>query len=206
MASDRVLVDRDLGVRIYDQTTGTPKYQLIQFRGDFSGPLGRPRPEEELMISNGKAETTVMHYRVLTDRKTFEPLEFTLGGKLYDDNTTLGIIDFLSNPFDEATWSALVTNLTGVTTMGATVNADGTSVTHPTPIDAHRLASQVNVEILWDTDNTNDWGVKYAGVFFEADATNISTSNEGESEWEATGTIRGAITLLTAHTLGVAVT
>lgn len=205
MASDRVLVDRDLSIRLYDETTATPKYQLWQFRGNFSGPMGRPRAEETLMISNGKAETTITHFRVLTDRKIYEPLEFSIGGKLYDNEVTTGIIPFLSNPTDESSWTALSTSLTGVTTMGATVNSDGTSVTHPAPLDAQRVAHRVNVEILWDTDNT-DWGVKYAGVYFEPDKLELSSDEEGESTWSDTGTIFGGITRLTAHTLGVAVT
>lgn len=193
-----VIKNRRVTVQLVDGTSGTPKGAYVQFRGNFSGPWNRGRSEESLEISNDKADSTI-HYTVVTDRPIFEPLTVSMGGKLEETYGLPGVMEFLSNPDDESTWSGLSTNLTGVSSLGSVINADATAVTLPTPKDSHRASHLLNVECLFDGAST-DYGRKYQGVFFEADQFQWSSDTEGDATWSAEGTVYGAVGKLSALT------
>lgn len=193
-----VIKNRRVTIQLVDGTSGTPKGAYFKFRGNFSGPWNRQRAEEDLQISNDKADTDI-HWDIVTDRPIYEPLKISMGGKLEETYNLDGFIPFLSNPDDEGTWNALATALTGVTSIGAVVNADNTSVSLPLPKDAHRAAHLVNVECLFD-GASNDYGRKYQGVFFEGNGIEIEVSEGGDSTFKAEGTVYGAVAAITSLT------
>lgn len=202
--ANKVFNGRDAILRVYDETANTPLYVVASFLGDFSGPLGRVRPEEVTQISQGLASAK-NHNIINTDLATFEPFTFSFGGKLHTTDTVDDLAIALSNPFDDATWQPGGTDtFVGVTTLGSTVNGAGTSVTHHPPVDAHRAASLVNIEILWNGDA--DWGLQYLGCFFEASAFEIDKGDESETTFSVEGTCYGQVTKLTAFTTGAEIT
>lgn len=196
MANDEIASLRDTEARIVDETSSTPLFLRIHFLdGSIKYPARRKRPEEELHLNQGKADALAT-YRVVSDQATFDMFKIEVKALMHTDRTLLDTLIGFSNPFDAATWQPGGTStFTVTTTMGSTDNADGTSVTHKAPKDAHRAAYLTNFEVLVNASTTDDV-MKFAGVFW--DEINYDMGNP--AKLEATAEVYGGLTHATSFT------
>jgi hypothetical protein len=145
------------------------QYFEVAFAGmDFSGPLGRQKTEELLVLNRGRMDSNA-HYIEGNDEKIFEPLEIAFSCLLDDavNKDDIFIALECGDP-DSARWTA-----TGVTTKGTTKN-DGTNL-NPTFKDSTKKT--VNVQILFEGSSKNE-GFAYYEVFFPKENQKISEADD----------------------------
>lgn len=149
------------------------QYYEIPFAGmDFAGPIGRPRPEEILVLDRDRVDSNA-HYIEGPDDPMFDPLEIAWSC-LIDSTHRKRPADALqcANPNDGANWTS-----TGTSTKGDTKN-DGTNA-NPAFSDASKKT--VNVQILFTSPRSGgyDWGIAYYEVYFPQNEQSQAESPDG---------------------------
>lgn len=183
-------------MRLYDGA-GTPYYLELDFdAGDFSGPLGIPRPEEILKLNRGKSDADA-HYILGGDDKVMEPMELSFSAMLTDLAVSGYLSDWLRAMSDAATTKV---NLNTIATTKEDSQRDG-ATNSPPFADAVKLAC--NVEIVWD--GTPDWGLKYMEVYFPLEQAALSEGDDALT-MAITGFIYGTVTEIAAFTAGTDIT
>lgn len=165
----RVLNLRDTVMRLLDEAANTPNALTLPFvDGTLRLPWAAPRPEDELVLDKGKANS-FMHWIVGSDEAIFAMVPVPLTGLLDGGHIVAKAFSFMSNPDQASPWQPDgATTLTAVTTMGTRVDADGNAVTCKAPADAVKSAGLVNVEILSTNPDGSgdDFGIKLQGCYF----------------------------------------
>ena len=183
-------------IRLYDGTAVTPQFLEIDFdAGDFSGPLGIPRPEEILKLNRGLSDANA-HYIGGSDDKIYEPMELSLSCLLTDLTQTGYIVDWLNAMNDGGTTQ--VNSKTLLNTKEDT-NRDGTN-TSPPFADSDKMCC--NVEILWD--GATDWGLQYNEVYFPIEQGAISEGDDAVT-LAITGFVYGTVEEISVFTTGATV-
>ena len=185
--------NREGKLRFYDGT-GTAYY--LQFEldsGDFSGPMGQPRQEEQLVLNRGRMDSNA-HYVKGSDEPLMEPVAISFSLPVRDDDQTVNILDWLQAGQDGG--STTVNSNTVATTKQDT-QRDGSN-NNPAFADSNKLTS--NIEYLIETGGT-DLGLKYAEVFFPLDQVSISEGEDG-IVLNLAGMCYGTITRITSFTAG----
>lgn len=190
-----VYIGKKGNIRWYD-ATGTPFFvDSLYDQMDFTGPFGRARPEEILVLDRANLTSDACYVQG-SDEAILEPLEISFSLRL---SVTLRqkLRDVL-NIDGDTPWD--VGGNTWVTTKGTTnlIAGDGSSVTTPTFSDTFKQAN--NLEILWD-EGANDIGLQYAEVYWPPEQQNPA---EGEDNVTVslTGLVYGTIIEITAFTAG----
>jgi hypothetical protein len=146
------------------------QYFEVAFAGmDFSGPLGRSKTEEILVLNRGSSDINA-HYIEGSDDKIFEPLDVSFSCLLDDTVNKDDIFVVLScgNP-DSSRWSA-----TGVTSKATTKN-DGTNF-NPTFKDTTKKT--VNIQMIFE-GSTKNIGYAFYEVFYPEENQTISEAEDG---------------------------
>jgi hypothetical protein len=184
-------------IRLYDGT-GTPYYlQLELDPGDFSAPIGAPRPEETLRLNRGSMDS-YGHYTKGSDAKLMEPVNISFSVVVTDAALTGYILDWLAAMNDAL---ATTVNSNTLVSTEADTQRDGSN-NNPTFEDTNKGTS--NVEYLIEQGET-DRGWKYAEVYFPLDQISLSESEEAVTI-AITGLCYGTITRITGFTAGTDVT
>jgi hypothetical protein len=163
---------------------------------DFKGPMGRPRPEETLVLDRENIDSA-MHYIVSSERAIGEPVAVSFTARL-DDTTLRQRLRDIIDADSGATWT--VDGDTWVTTKGdfSLVDVDGNSATDAAFADTRKRC--VNIEVLWNSGAT-DIGLKYGAVYFDPGQQEIAEAEDAVSV-TLNGMCYGAITEITAFTGG----
>src|SRR3990167_2659599 len=194
---------RDGRLRLYDGTA-TPYYLEIPFvNAGFSGPLGRGRGAQTIILDRGRLSTR-MHYIEESDEAAIAGVEVSWSFKMTNTEPLLTKFKDALNVSQAATWT--VGSHTWVTTKGTTQLLSGgatpTLYTTPTFTNAPRRRC-INIEVLYvdPTASGGDTGQKYAECEAEPDKQMI---NEGDREVAVNVRLMcyGAITQITAFTAG----
>jgi hypothetical protein len=180
-------------IRLYDGT-GTPLYLEVDLDvGDFSSPLGTPRPEEILVLDRGRMSADA-HYRRGPDDKLMEPVPVSFTVRVTDAAQYINIRNWIRAMND-----ALVTQVnsnTLVSTQGDT-KRDGTNFN---PVFADANKSTCNIEYLIEMGAT-DLGILVAEVYFPPDQLPLAEAEDAITLALA-GMCYGTITDLTIFTTG----
>lgn len=197
MADEKTISLRDMELRMVDKTSGTPLFCRIHFiDGTLTVPGRRPRPDETLVLNQGKADS-LMHFRVESDQKTFEPLPISMSALIHMDKTINDTLQVLSNPDDAGTWTVGGSTFVTETTTGATDNAEGTSVNHVLPQDEHRAKYLMSLEMkLTSTSGGTDHVVIWELVHWE----NFDYKIGNPATLDCSGMIYGGISRATSFT------
>jgi hypothetical protein len=191
-----IYIGREGEVRAYD-STGTPYYVAFVLENmDFKGPMGRPRPEETLVLDRENIDSA-MHYIVSSERAIGEPVAVSFTARL-DDTTLRQRLRDIIDADSGATWT--VDGDTWLTTKGdfSLVDVDGNSATDAAFADTRKRC--VNIEVLWNSGAT-DIGLKYGAVYFDPAQQEIAEAEDAVSV-TLNGMCHGAITEITAFTGG----
>jgi len=181
---------KDGTARLYD-STATPFYFEIVFLEDgISGPAGRPRPEEFLMLDRGEF-TANSAYRMGDDSPITEPLDITIRAALTTTTPTYLYQALICGTINEDAWA---------TTKGDSTltNGAGSSITCPAFADSSKKC--VNLEVLWECGAT-DMGLQWMEIYFDPGSITFSEGAEGLIV-EAAGKIYGDINWITSLTSG----
>ncbi len=196
----KIYTAKDGELRLYDGTSPTPYYLSIPFAGaDFSGPEGRPRPEENLVLNRGVFDDNA-HYYQGGDEGVLAPLALSFSALIDDTLNRQKLRDALCNLDGASPWT--VGGNSWATTKGTTQLKAGDGTLHTTPAFADSSKVCVNVEILWNS-GANDIGRSYAEVYFPPDQVTVTEGAEGV-RLDIHGLIYGEITEITAFTAGTA--
>ena len=183
-------------MRLYDGA-GTPYYLELDFdAGDFSGPLGIPRPEEILKLNRGKSDADA-HYIMGSDDKIMEPLELSFSALLTDLAVSGYLADWLRAMSDGGTTTI---NTNTIATTKEDSQRDG-STNSPPFADSNKFAC--NIEIKWD--GTPDWGLKYMEVYIPLEQCSVGEGDDAVT-LSITGFVYGTITELATFTAGTDIT
>lgn len=137
---------------------------------DFTGPIGRGRPDETLMLDRGNMDVKA-HYINQSDEKLFEVLPISFSCKIDDVYNKVDIKAALACGTPGTTrWSGA-----GVTSKGTTKN-DGTNLN---PAFANSADKTVNVQILWNNSSGTPQGSAFYEVFFPPAEQKISEGADG---------------------------
>jgi hypothetical protein len=149
-------------MRLYDGA-GTPWYLELKFdEGDFSGPMGTPSSEEQLVLHRGTIDAN-MHYIAGPDDKKAGPVNITFSCLAEDSAITQNLLNWLL--------VGVVNAHTLATTKGDTQRG---GVTMPAFADSGKKC--YNVEILWDGATDLVW--KYNEVWFDPAEQKVAESDE----------------------------
>jgi len=148
------------------------QYFDVVFAGmDFSGPLGRPKTEEQLVLNRGTVDAYA-HYIEGPHGPMYEPMEISFSCLLDTTANKDKILKALecANPGADR-WTS-----TGVTSKGTTKN-DGTNYN---PAFADTNKKTVNVQILWDTAGSGavPFGLAYYESYFHLEQQSFSESED----------------------------
>lgn len=204
---------RDGRMRLYDGTPVTPFYLEILFMdANFTGPLGRPRPEERSVMNRGKLRNNdnAWHYVAGPDTPQGEPLQLSFSFRLANTDPMFQKFRDAMNLDIAAAWTVGVN--TWVTSKGKSqvlsggqaggISSGVVSVTTPTFTDPRKRCADVYV--LWeDPDGVANIGMKWAETFFPPDQQSL---NEGEDmvSIRCQGLIYGDVAEITAFPAGTA--
>jgi len=176
-------------LRLVD-ATGTPWYLELKFdEGDFSGPMGVPKTEEEMVMHRGVVSAD-MHYSEGGDDKVMAPLNLTFSAMIEDTTISTYLLAWLEG--------GTVNAKTTVTTKGTTTRK---TVTNPAFADSSKKC--FNVEIKWD--GSADLVYHYNEVWFDLSEQKLAESDE-KLALSLSGQIYGTIVRDTAFTTGTDVT
>lgn len=136
---------------------------------DFSGPMGRAKTDEQLVLNRGNSDSNA-HYIEGNDDKIFEPVNISFSALLDDAVNKDDIFVALAcgDP-DSDRWTA-----TGVTSKATTKN-DGTNLN---PTFANATKKTVNVQMLFEGSSKN-YGYAYYEVFYPEESQTISEAEDG---------------------------
>lgn len=154
------------------------QYFEVKFaKMDLSGPIGRPRQEEQLVLNRNRMDS-YGHYVKGSDDKIFEPIELAFSCIIDDTYNKDYIMKALEcdNP-NTGTWTSA-----GTTTKEDTKN-DGTNYNPPF---ADTNKKTVDIQILWT--GSNPWGMAYYEVYFPLQEQGVA-----EAEEEITLSCRGGV-------------
>ena len=180
-------------LRLYDGTA-TPFYLEVDLDvGDYSGPLGQPRTEEQLVLDRGNMNANA-HYIEGPDDKLMESVPVSFSVLIRDDQQTINILNWLAGMWDGGTTQVNVHTL--VTTKEDTQRDGATN--NPAFADSNKLTS--NIEYLIETGAT-DLGLKYAEVLLPLDQQQVGESAEGIT-LKLSGMCYGTVTRITSFTAG----
>jgi len=180
-------------LRLYDGTA-TPFYLEVDLDvGDYSGPLGQPRTEEQLVLDRGNMNANA-HYIEGPDDKLMEPVPVSFSVLIRDDQQTINILDWLAGMWDGGTTQV---NVHTLATTKQDTKRDGTNF-NPAFADSNKLTC--NIEYLIETGAT-DLGLKYAEVLLPLDQQPIGESAEGIT-LKLSGMCYGTVTRITGFTAG----
>lgn len=137
---------------------------------DFSGPPGRPKTEEILVLNRNRMDANA-HYVEGNDDRIYEPLPVSFSCLMDDAVNKDDILLVLQcgNP-SSARWTA-----TGVSTKGDTKN-DGTNA-NPSFRDSSKKT--VNVQILFEGDADTPQGWAYYEVFYPQEDQKVAEAEDG---------------------------
>ncbi|MCK9326041.1 MAG: hypothetical protein M0P69_11175 [Bacteroidales bacterium] len=139
---------------------------------DFSGPMGRAKIEETLVLNRGKMDAYA-HYINGAESKIHEPVAVSFSCSIDDTVNDTAIMAALEcgNP-DSTNWDA-----TGATIKGRTKN-DG-STFNPTFADSTKKA--VAIQMLWEDvdDKTEGWA--FYEIFYPPDEQSIAEAEDAVS-------------------------
>jgi len=136
---------------------------------DFSGPLGRAKVEEQLILNRNQAGAH-MHYIEGGHGKIYEPLELSFAALLDDVYNKVAILAALACGTPASTyWTGA-----GVTAKGTTKN-DGTNYN---PAFAESTKKAVNIQILF-TGTSAAHGWAYYETFFPEDEQSLAEAEDG---------------------------
>jgi len=154
-------------------------FEIAFSKMDFSGPIGRPKTEEVLVLDRG-THSAHSHYIEGDDSPIYEPLDISWSCLLDDVYNYTYILTALQcgNFNNSIGWTT-----TGTTSKGTTKN-DGSNL-NPAFVDSAKKA--VNIQVLWD-GGTYAEGFAYYEVFFPDDQQTI-----GESDTEVPLSCKGAV-------------
>jgi len=176
-------------IRLYD-STATPIYLTMILDDGFSGPLGIPYTEEQLVLNRGNMDANA-HYIEGSDAAIMEPLDITFN-MLAQDTVFFGyFLDWLEG--------SEVHSTTIVTTKGDS-QRDGSNAN---PAFADSSKKCCNVEYQLDVATDIVW--HYNEVWFDLSTMTISEAEDGISI-AVTGKWYGTVTRDTALTSGTDVT
>lgn len=183
---------KDGELRLYDGTTPTPYYYVVDFAEAVSGwPISRARPEENLILDREQF-TSLGHYVQGPDAPILEPIDLQLTAKLDSVENRQKLLQALTvGTVGANAW----TSTKGSTQLTA---GDGSLVTTPAFADSQKKT--VNIEVLW-TVNATSIGYRWAEVWFDPAQIQVSESMDGVS-LQATGRCYGAISEITSFTAG----
>lgn len=153
---------------------------------DFSGPLGRPR-QEEILVLDRDTMSADGHYIKGPDDKLMEPLEISFSCYI-DSSYGDRVIEALEcdNP-NAGTWTG-----TGVSTKSDTRN-DGVNAN---PAFADSDKKSVNVQIKWGLATGYAFGMAYYECFFERKDVSVAEGADG-TVLKAKGMCYGRIETIT---------
>jgi len=146
------------------------QYFEVVFAGmDFTGPLGRPKTEEQLVLNRGTVDANA-HYIQGPHGPIYEPLEISFSCLLDTTANKDKILKALecANPGADR-WTS-----TGVSTKGDTKN-DGSN-SNPAFVDSNKKT--VNVQMLWDAGTDIPFGLAYYETLFLLDQQSFSEAEE----------------------------
>ena len=187
---------KDAKIRLYDSTDPAFYLELDFDVGNFTGPIGTPRPEELLQLDRGKASSD-MHYINGPDNPMMEPVPVTFGYFLQNVVQQTYLIHWLTAMNDGLTQTV---NDNTLTSTHADSQRDGSN-NNPAFADSNK--STCDVCWLSNTSGT-DFGWRYNGVLFL-----ISEQTFAEAESDITlslnGKCYGTITAITEFPDGTSV-
>ena len=159
-------------IRLYDGTPTTPFFLELDFDiGNFSGPLGVPKTEEQLILDRGNA-TADAHYIEGSDMRIMEPFPITFSAFVVEKTQCGYLLDWLEAMADGGGTPEVNSN-TLVTTKGTTLR-DGTNAA-PAFADTTKMTS--NVEYMLDGVADIVW--HYNEIHFELSEQSISEAEDG---------------------------
>lgn len=126
-------------------------HEVIFAQMDFSGPLGRPMTEEQLVLNRGEVDSHA-HYKEGPDDKLCEPVEVGWSCLISATHRDYVKTALECGDPDTANWSA-----TGTSTKGDTKN-DGANA-NPSFADSNKKA--VNIQVLFDDGSGFPIGLAY---------------------------------------------
>jgi len=153
------------------------QYFTVSFaQMDFSGPMGRPKVDEVLVLDRGK-QGAKSHYIEAADGKIYVPQEISFSCFIDDVYNKSDILLALAcGTLSTSRWDSI-----GVTSKGTTKN-DGTNF-NPAFTDATKKT--VNVFMLFDESRAvaktqvKPQGVAYYEVYFPLEEQSVAESEEG---------------------------
>lgn len=189
-------------IRWYDSTASTPYYlEAVYEQMDFSGPLGRARPEEILVLDRG-VHTSNSHYVRGNDEPILEPLDISFSCRLDDTTLRQKLRDVLDCDHDGVGSSWDVGGNTFVTTKGDSSLISGTGSSVAAPAFADTVKNTTDLELLWDA-GSNDIGLRYGEVYWPPEQQQINEAEDSVMV-NLTGRCYGLITEITSLTAGSA--
>ena len=191
-----IFTSKDGELRLYDGSASTgPIYMEILFvNSDLSFPLGRGRPEENLILNRGNADSNAQ-YSDGPDDPILEGLPFTVSLMADDTVNTRYLVDLLSGV-------TVINNKSLTTTKGtSTVTVTATSaVSTPSFADTRKMT--YNAEILYD--GSNDLGYKLDEIYFNP-MNQIINEGTDNITINLSGMIHGNITRIASFTSGTTI-
>ena len=183
------------GFKYGSEPSGTTYYFEVLFTEmDFTGPIGRARTEETLIMNRGKMDTD-SHYIEGNDDPRYAVMPFSFSCKLADTVNTRILSDWL---YGVSRITNAVGGATQIYTWDGTTALDGNSL--PGFKDAQKMAYRT--EILWD--GTSDYGLRYEEVHFPPGEQSITESADGIT-LSANGQIRGDVTRIASLYSGASI-
>ncbi|NHJ85608.1 MAG: hypothetical protein FK734_09110 [Asgard group archaeon] len=191
-----IFTSKDGELRLLDGTASTgPYYMEILFvNSDLNFPVGRGRPEENLILNRGNADSNAQ-YSDGPDDPILEGLPFTASLMADDTVNTQYLVDLLSGV-------TVINGKSMTTTKGtSTVTVTATSAVS-TPAFADTRKTCYNAEILYD--GSNDLGYRLKEIYFNP---MNQTINEGVDSItiNLNGMIHGNIERITAFSSGTTI-
>jgi len=170
---------------------------------NFSGPEGRPRPDEIPVLDRGNLTSTT-HYVQGSDDAVMAPLNVTFTADLDDAVNRDKLRLALGNPDRVSPWAIGGLSFANTNGQSQILNGSGTLVSTPVPFDAAH--DRVDLVVLWrgDTPGTNDEGRAFREVWFNPSQITL-TETDVAVQIAATGWCYGAISSLSAFSGGSAV-
>ncbi len=189
-------------LRLYDGA-GTPYYLEIDFdAGDFSGPMGAPKLEEQLVLDRG-VMTADAHYINGPDDKIMEPFGVTFSALVVDKTQCgylLDMLEQLSNG-DSASpvQSSGTVNSNTLTSTKEDTQRDGAN-NNP----AFRDGTKMCCNIEYRLDGSTDIVWHYNEVLFPLDQQTLSEAEDSVTIG-LNGMVYGTVTRDTAFTAGTTI-